>query len=413
MSTQFRARLPHVLNAILAVMAVTLALHQSEPAPRVQVAVTNEAPVETSVFTRQPQSPKYPAAASASDQRRWLIDQLRAMGVPNDVLALVVLADLDKGWNRRGGELAIKFHGDPDKMAALQLEIDRTKDTEMRAALGEEGFRQWDQGNMLREVNQGKIRLTAAETDQAYDLWKKMQQRQFDLEQAKAEGTMDPADINDAGDKSASDFNQQMKTLLGDERYAESQQADDPSTALTRDLASMNPSDSQFQELLKAQQQWNDQRAALDQQFQTNQASADYAAQIQTLNDSRDQAYRQVLGTNAFTTLQKEQDPGYNQMKKYENLWGLDDTKIDSVYGAMKYYQKSVEDYQAQVSALQTDGQSVDWEAANKNIQKFADQTQQSLQNYLGQDVFNKMLGNGVFQLSLPALAGHNTQSQH
>ena len=394
-------------------MAGALALQRSEPAPAVRAGVTNEAPVETPVFLHQPRLPKYPAVASASDQRRWLIDQLRAMGVPNDVLARVVLADLDKGWNQRGAELAVKFHGDPDKMAALQLEIDRNKDTEMRAALGEEGFRQWDQGNMLREVNQGKIQLTAAETDQAYDLWKKVQQRQLDLEQAKAEGTMDPADINDASDKSASDFSQQMKALLGDERYAESQQADDVSTALTQDLASVNPSGSQFQELLKAQQQWNDQHAALDQQFQTNQASADYAAQIQTLNDSRDQAYRQVLGTNAFTALQKEQDPGYNQMKKYETLWGLDDNKIDSVYGAMKYYQKSVEDYQAQVSALQANGQNVDWDTANKNVQKFADQTQQSLQNYLGQDVFDKMLGNGVFQLSLPALAGHNTQSQH
>ncbi len=413
MSSEFRVRASHILNVILAAMAGALALHRSEPTPIVRVEVIDKAPVETSVFTNQPRLPKYPAVASASDQRRWLIDQLRAMGVPNDVLARVVLADLDKGWNQRGAELAVKFHGDPDKMAALQLEIDRNKDTEMRAALGEEGFRQWDQGNMLREVNQGKIQLTAAETDQAYDLWKKVQQRQLDLEQARAEGTMDPADINDASDKSTSDFSQQMKALLGDERYAESQQVDDVSTALTRDLASVNPSDSQFQELLKAQQQWNDQRAALDQQFQTNQASADYAAQIQTMNDSRDQAYRQVLGTNAFTALQKEQDPGYNQMKKYETLWGLDDNKIDSVYGAMKYYQKSVEDYQAQVSALQANGQNVDWDAANKNVQKFADQTQQSLQNYLGQDVFNKMLGNGVFQLSLPALAGHNTQSQH
>ncbi len=27
----------------------------------------------------------------------------------------------------------------------------------MRAALGEEGFKSWDQGNLLREVNLGKI----------------------------------------------------------------------------------------------------------------------------------------------------------------------------------------------------------------------------------------------------------------
>jgi hypothetical protein len=413
MSSEFRHRVPFILNVILAVTAVALALHRSEPAPAAPVEMTNEAPVETPLVISQPQSPKYPGVASATDRRRWLIDQLRAMGVPNEVLARVVMADLDKGWNKRGAEIAIKFHGDSDKMAALQLEIDRSKDAEMRAALGEDGFRQWDQGNMLREVNQDKIQLTATETDQAYNLWKKVQQRQLDLEQAKVEGTMDSADINEATDKSASDFNQQMKALLGDDRYAKSQQPDDGSAALQPDLAQANPSDSQFQELLKAQQQLNDQRAALDKQFQDNPSSPDYAAQLKALNDARDQEYQRVLGTNAFDTLQKQQDPGYNQMKQYETLWGLDDNKINSTYAAIQYYQKSVQDYQSQASALQAQGQQVDWDAVNKNLQQFADQTQEALQNYVGQDTFDKMQRNGVFQLGLPALTGHNGQSKH
>lgn len=44
-----------------------------------------------------------------------------------------------------------------------------------------------------------------------------------------------------------------MKALLGDDRYAKSQQSDDGSAALQQDLAQANPSDAQFQELLKAQ----------------------------------------------------------------------------------------------------------------------------------------------------------------
>jgi hypothetical protein len=120
----------------------------------------------------------------------------------------------------------------------------------------------------------------------------------------------------------------------------------------------VNPSDSQFQDLLKAQQQLNDQRAALDQQFQDDPTSPDYADQIQALDEARDQAYQQVLGTNAFDTLQKQQDDGYSKMKKYENTWGLDDNQIDSVYASIKYYQKSVQDYQAQAKALEAQGHS-------------------------------------------------------
>ena len=85
-------------------------------------------------------------------------------------------------------------------------------------------------------------------------------------------------------------------------------------------------------------------------------------------------------------------------MKKYEILWGLDDKKIDYVYDAMKQYQKKVEDYQVQVLALQAQGQNVDRNAANKNLQQLAEQTQQALQDQLGQDSFNKLQRNRVLR---------------
>jgi hypothetical protein len=416
MNSKFLSRASVGLNVILAVAAVVLTRYKSEHAPATSVNITNELPVATPVFTSQ--LPRYPEMASASDKRRWLVDQLRAIGVSNKMLARVVLADLDKGWTRHAAEVALKCHGDPDTMAALQLETDKSKDVEMRAALGEEGFKQWDQENMLREVNQGKIQLTASETDQAYNSWKKLQQRQLDLEQAKVDGTMDLADINDAIDKEFSEFKQQMKTVFGDERYAKSQQMEDGNDAagLRQDLAKANPSDTQFQELLKTQQQWNEQRSTLDKQFQNDQSSAAYADQIKTLDATREQEYRRVLGDNSFDALQKEQDPGYTQMKKYETLWGLDDKSIDSVYGAMKYYQKSAEDYQARARALEAAGESVDWDGVNKNLQRLAEQTQQALQNYLGQDRFNRMQQNSAFQLSPPKgppeLTAHSGPSQ-
>ena len=412
MSSEFRRRTSFVTNVLLAVAAVALAGYKPERAPANVIKVPEETATAMPAFTIQ--SPRYPETASASDKRRWLVDQLRAMGIPNEILARVVLADLDKGWTKRAFEVTMERHGDPDAMAALQFETDRSKDAEMRAALGEEGFRQWDQGNMLRQVGQGNIQLTAAETDQAYDLWKKLQQRQLDLEQAQVEGTMDPADINDATGTAASEFNQQMKAVLGDERYAKSQQTDDDTATaqLRQDLAKANPGDSQFKELLKTQQQWNEQRSALDKQFQNDPSSAAYADQVKALDATRDQEYRRVLGNDAFDEVQKQQDPGYTQMKKYETLWNLDDKSIDSVYGMVKYYEKSVDDYQAQARAIEAGGQSVDWDGVNKNLQAFAEQTQQALQNYVGQDRFNRMAQNGVFQLNPPDLTGHSKPAQ-
>jgi hypothetical protein len=292
-------------------------------------------------------------------------------------------------------------------MAAYKMENAMSLDTEMRAALGEEGFKQWDHANMLREANQGKIALTPTETDEAYNLWKKVQQRELELRQAKLKGKMDEADVAEEFDKSISEYNQQMKTLLGDERYAKSQQIDGDASAasLRQDLAKANPSDSQFQALLQAQQQWNSQRAALDRQFQDSQSSPAYAEQLKALNATRDEEYRRVLGDDAFDSIQKAQDPGYTQMKKYETLWGLDDKSINSVYGTVKYYQKSAEEYQARARALETGGQTVDWDGVNKNLQLFAEQTEQSLQNYLGADRYNRMAQNGAFQFALPQIS--------
>jgi|SRR6185437_13432397 len=404
MSTEIRHRASLLFSVVLAVVAAVLVLHRPEAAPAAPVRTKADAPAVMPTMASQLQRPQYPNFAPVPDQRRWLIDQMRAMGVPNKVLARVALEDLEKRQNQYATEVSKQCYGDPATLAALQVQFDRNLDREMRAALGDGGFKQWDRENMLREADSGKVQLTASESDAVYDLWKKLQEQQLNLEQAKVDGTMDPADISDALDKAASDFNQQMKGLLGDDRYAKSQQLGNAAAGLQQDLASVSPSDSQFQQLLKAQEQWNDQQSALEKQYQNDPSSPDYVAQLKALNDAREQTYRQVLGADAFSALQKGQDPGYNEMKKHETLWGLDDDKINSVYETLKYYNKAAQDYQQQVSNLQAQGQNVDWDAANRNLQQFASQTGQSLQDYLGENSFNKMQQNGVFNLSPPTL---------
>ena len=266
MSSEFRYKASLVLNAILVIAAVALVMPGTKPEPAAAIEASPAETIKSAPTTIERKTPQYPAAAPAQDQRRWLVDQLRAMGVPNNVLARVVWADLDWKWNQRGGELSLKTHGDPDTMAAYKLQNAMSLDDEMRAALGEEGFNAWDRDNMLREANRGKIALTPSESEAAYGLWKKMQQWELELRKAKLNGQMDEADISEAFEKSISEFNDQMKSLLGDERWAKARQIDDGTDSLRRDFAKANPTDAQFQELLKTQQQWNDQRAALDKQ---------------------------------------------------------------------------------------------------------------------------------------------------
>ncbi len=400
MSSEFRHRASLVLNVVLAMTAVVLILHRSEPAPVVASPIEAPPPATPVFIQPQPQLPRYTETASSTDKRRWLADQLRAMGVPNNLVARIILESLDKEWNRYSAEVLWKTHGDDDALDAVQLEIDMNLDAQMRAALGEAGFKQWDQENELRDTIRTKVELTDTEADAIYDLKKKRQQRELELRQALQKGEIDQSDMREVFAKADAELTGQIKSLLGDERYAKSQGLDAAATAanLREDFAKANPNDSQFQELLKTQQQWNEQRSALDKQVENDPSqSAAYADKIKALDAARDQEYQRVLGGDVFDALQKEQDGGYTKMKKYGNTWGLDDNKIDAVYGTMQYYQKTIQDYQARARALEAQGQIVDWEGVNKNLQQFKEQTQQSLQNYLGQDRFNKLQQNGVF----------------
>jgi len=159
---------------------------------------------------------------------------------------------------------------------------------------------------------------------------------------------------------------------------------------LSHELADVKPSDSQFQEIFKAEKQWLQSISQLDP------STPDYAAQYKALNDARDETYERELGSNVYYAYLEQQDPSYSEMKKYENLWGLDDSKVNYVYDTMKQYQRSVQEYQAKVGGLQAQGQNVDFDTVNKTLQQLASQTQQSLQSYLGQDSLAKLERNHV-----------------
>src|SRR5262249_22816661 len=152
------------------------------PAPPIRESASETHKTETPAILTQPKLPPYTAIASEPDRRRWLVDQLRAAGVPNDIVARFVLAEVDTGWQKRFDNAAPDSRGNPDAMVALHLEQEKDTDAQMRAALGEAGFKRWDQERLLREANIGKIELTPTEADAIYDLKKKLQQRGWDLE---------------------------------------------------------------------------------------------------------------------------------------------------------------------------------------------------------------------------------------
>lgn len=383
------------MNLVLVIVIGTLVVHKlRRPARVISFPSPAKRSDEASAVPDKREKFYYADIKSPSGRRRSVIDQLRAMGVPNDLLALVARVDFEAGWESRFKSC----HGDMDKMAAVQLEMNMSKDAEMRAALGEEGFKQWDQKYMLWEAMSTKVAVTPAEADAIYALKKKLQRKQFEVEQARLKGTIDDAGINDAYDKAYSEYYTNLKSVLGDQRYAESQQLDDAFVGgnLRYQLASVNPTEAQFQELFKVEQGLKQARSELDHQFQNNPSSREFQEKANALNEAHDLEYQRILGSDAFNALKKAQDPAYSQMKKYEALWGLDENKIDKVYSTLQNFQSAAADYQNQLRALQAQGRGADAAAINGNLQKLAAQTEQTLQGYVGPDTYNRLQRNHV-----------------
>jgi len=146
--------------------------------------------------------------------------------------------------------------------------------------------------------------------------------------------------------------------------------------------------------MLGVQRKWNEQRAELDQT-----PGKSNEEQMQVLNAARDAEYQRVLGTNAFSELQKSQDINYQTLKQNAKAWQLNDNEMASVYNALQYSQRAISDYQKQAQALKEQGQPVDWSKVQENIQQFSAQTEQSLKTYLGEERFNKLKKNDLFNL--------------
>lgn len=395
MTDSGRFRLSLGLNLVLAAAVVALVPHKTSSPSAVTVAVQSASAKSAAASAVSPTKLSPADAMTAGPElRRELIDELRAKGVPENVLARFAYNDIEESWAGRFEACG----GDQNQLARVQLEHDMGLDDEMRRALGAPAFKQWDEKNLVREAMlSSPMPLRPGEADAIYDLKKQLQRKQWELSLARQKGEMDDMAISKANDDAYNDFSRQMKTVLGEDRYAQAMRGDDGTAALKDNLAKVNATDTQFQQLLTAQQQLNERREALDRQFHDDPSSELYVQRIKTLNEEQNETYRRVLGDAVFDTLQKSQDGSYAKMKQFSGTWGLDDTKIDTIYGALKYYQKSVEDYQDQLHLQEANGQRADWTAVGKNVQQLTDQTRQSLQKYLGDDLFNRMLQSGVF----------------
>ena len=368
-----------------------ISAHRSQNAH--PAASTAPAAVATSTSADFPPLQRPPKPSNTSTVG-W-VQALRDAHLTEKVIADVASANFEDRWHGSALENQRKFdRGEIDQqtLTGFDLEHDEEKEKEMRAALGDEGFRHWDQARELADLDRAGVQLSAGENDQLYDLRKDLDAKRLALDKARHDGTLTDEQAASQSEALFAQYNQALLKFLGDARYAQMQNGGDTGiSSLKQNLRDITTDDSQLSGMETAQQTWNSQRNNLDIKLQKGDITAeDYQQQMDALNAQRDQQYQQVLGTNGFAQFQRDQNEQYQTLKRVGAGLGFNSDDINSLYGTIQDYQNAVSDYRDRAQQLQSKGQTIDWSGVDKVLANYSQQTENALREQLG-DKFDKL----------------------
>lgn len=382
----------------IALLAVIAHSQRSEKLPEVAPIVSKQQTVVTS------QAAEFAHASKSvpSGLKQW-VDLLRDAGASDSFLATIIQTDFDQHWQTRYADMQRKYQDgevDINDMAILNADREMELEKQMQNELGEKGFKSWDEARQFSDINVAALNLTPAETDSLYQWRKRLQQQFHDADIAKAQKEIDQAEYDNRREAANAEYQQQLRLLLGYQRYKLAKGSGIPAD-VQHTLKEMKVGDDQLMAMENIEHQWGDQQAALQQKVEAGELNqADFEQQMQALQDWQQQKLQSTLGTNAFDYFQKQQDQRYVDMQSYAGRWGLGEQDVEQIYRTLSNYDKTVQSYKSQISVCEASGDSAKKDEIKNSLTSFANQTQQSLRQYLGQDRFNTLKNNHILSFN-------------
>jgi hypothetical protein len=392
------------LGLNIALLAAAILLLRRDEAARGRSV---EIAPKVSATAAQPTVAK-PAPAAAPAARRTGnahltpedIARFEKAGVPRNILADVMREDFRLRWNKRTAELEARFAPLPvpqREYSRLQRQQDAEQARELKAALGEEGYLAWDKEQTLRTVNFEGVPMDAPESDQVYRLQKQLDDKLHEFQWGMEDGDMDVADMTKLQLETQDAYENSLKNLLGEKRYNELKGYVVPVVEGHLEFNELTPSPEQIAALQGAASQYNDSEAQLRKRLRDQpEDPLKLAAELQKLNDARDQNFRQTLGDQAYDEVKREHDGMYQTLQQYASAWNLTDSEIQPVYSQLKAYEQKVDTLRKAAQLNELVGNDVDWNAVNAAILREQQQAQTALQNLVGPDRARRISRNGL-----------------
>jgi hypothetical protein len=284
-----------------------------------------------------------------------------------------------------------------------QTQIDEAR--ELRAALGEEGYRAWDKEQTLHALNRARppgddLPMSDAEAEKAYRLQKEFDDKNRELQMAMEDGVADKADVGALQAQAQRELDRELGKLLGAERLAALRSGAGPAAAVYQALGDINATPAQVQALAQSEEDNRARQAALAARLKGDPAEAAHlTAGLKAINDAREAELRRILGEEAYEAVRRQNDPTYRTLRQYAGAWDLQESEIQSVYEPLRAFQDQAERTRLAAEMSEAAGQRVNWREIDASIDEARRQTEAGLLPVLGGERLHRLKQNGLLEL--------------
>ena len=137
--------------------------------------------------------------------------------------------------------------------------------------------------------------------------------------------------------------------------------------------------------------------AALRKRLQENPALAgNAAAELQALNDARDEGLRRIFGADAYEAVKRQNDATYQTLRQYAAAWNLQEPEIQSVYQALDTLRVQTERTRSAAAMREAAGQAVNWREISAVEEQARLQTEAGLHALIGGERLHRLKQNGL-----------------
>ena len=259
------------------------------------------------------------------------------------------------------------------------------------------GYTAWDKAATLRKLNFEEVPMDPAEADKAYQLQKQLDDKLRMMQMAMEDGDADVADMGTLQLQAQDAYEKQLEKLLGTKRYNELKGYVSPVVEGHMEYNELNPSDEQVAALKTVESDYTTRQSELQNKLRDKpEDAAAIAAQLQALNDAREEELRKTLGADAYAQLKRDHDDTYQELTQFAPAWKLKDSDIAPVYDQLKAYQDNVDRLRQAAQMTELAGQTVDSSAVKAAIEQQRKQTQAALEALIGSDRAARLAKNGL-----------------